>query len=122
MIVKIVIPVNEKSLSEGICISFGRTPFFMIYDTETKKETYLDNSAAAAQGGAGIKAAQAIVDSGADALITFRCGENAADVLNAAGVKIYKTESESILDSINLLEKGNLSILTQIHKGLHNHG
>ncbi len=74
---------------------FGRAPYFMIYDTETKKSDFLDNSAAASTGGAGIKVAQAIVDSKANALLTPRCGENAADVLKAADIKIYKTSGAS---------------------------
>ena len=79
---KIAIPVDNASINTTICISFGRTPYFLIYDTETKEAVFLDNSAAASQGGAGIKAAQTIVDSKAEALITPRCGENAAEVLS----------------------------------------
>ena len=44
-----------------MCI-LGRTPYFLIYDTDTQKSVFLDNSAAASTGGAGIKAAQMIAD------------------------------------------------------------
>lgn len=88
---KIAIPVDEKSMETSVCLSFGRTPYFLIYDTETKKSSYLDNSAAASQGGAGIKAAQIIVDNKVSALLTPRCGENAANVIKAAEIKIYVT-------------------------------
>jgi len=59
---KIAIPVDEKSLESNVCVSFGRAPYFLIYDTETKESIFLDNGAAASTGGAGIKAAQTIVD------------------------------------------------------------
>ena len=59
---KIAIPVDEKSLDSNVCVSFGRTPYFLIYDVDTKESVFLDNSAAASTGGAGIKAAQTIVD------------------------------------------------------------
>ncbi|MDD2217406.1 MAG: NifB/NifX family molybdenum-iron cluster-binding protein [Eubacteriales bacterium] len=119
---KIAIPVDEGILESNVCISFGRTPYFLIYDTETKESVFIDNSAAASTGGAGIKAAQAIVDNKADALLTPRCGENAADVLKAAEIKIFKTTSESIKDNIDAFIEGKLSLLNEIHPGFHGHG
>ena len=52
---KIVIPVDENR--ETICVAFGRTPYFLVQDTETDQKEYFENPAASAQGGAGIKAA-----------------------------------------------------------------
>ena len=81
---KIAIPVDEENIETNVCVSFGRTPYFLIFDTKTKESTFLDNSAAASTGGAGIKAAQMIVDHKVNALLAPRCGENAANVLKAA--------------------------------------
>jgi len=119
---KIAIPVEDKSLQSKVCISFGRTPYFLIYDTDSKESSFIDNSAVASQGGAGIKAAQAIVDAGAGALITPRCGENAAEVFNAADVKLYKTKNDIVIDNIEAFSNGSLKELTEIHVGFHNHG
>jgi len=119
---KIAIPVNDKSIEAGVCISFGRTPYFLIYDTETKESAYLDNSAAASQGGAGIKAAQLVADSKADALLTPRCGENAADVIKAANIRMYKTTGDSVKENIDAFNEGKLSLLEEIHAGFHGHG
>jgi predicted Fe-Mo cluster-binding NifX family protein len=91
-------------------------------DTESGNHEFLDNGAAASQGGAGIKAAQMLVDSGAAALITYRCGENAAEVLNAANVKMYKAQDGSVAENLGKLKDGKLSLLTEIHPGFHNHG
>jgi predicted Fe-Mo cluster-binding NifX family protein len=119
---KIAIPVDDKSLQSKICVSFGRTPYFLIYDTETKESKFFDNSAAASQGGAGIKAAQAIVDEDVSALITPRLGENAAEVLKAADIKLYKTMNDSVVDNIEAFVTDSLIILNEIHAGFHNHG
>lgn len=119
---KIVIPVEEKSIDGNVCPSFGRTPYFLIYNTDSKEAIYLDNSAAASQGGAGIKAAQTIVDNKVDALLTPRCGQNAADVLQTANIEIYKTNSESIKDNIEAFNNKKLNLLNEIHAGFHNHG
>lgn len=119
---RIAIPVDDKSLETTICQSFGRTPYFLIYDTESKESVFFDNSAASSQGGAGIKAAQKIADYQVNALITPRCGENAADVIKTANIKIYKTINDSIKDNIEAFTEGKLPMLEEIHAGFHNHG
>ena len=43
---KIAIPVDVKDIESSVCESFGRAPYFLIYDTETKEETTIDNGAA----------------------------------------------------------------------------
>lgn len=119
---KIAIPVDEKTLDSNVCASFGRTPYFLIYDTETKESVFIDNSAAASTGGAGIKAAQTIVDHKANALLTPRCGQNAADVIKSADIKIFKTKSASVKDNIADYLDGKLPLLDEIHAGFHGHG
>ncbi len=117
---KVAVPVDDKNLETTVCVSFGRAPFFIIYDTDTKEHIFMDNSAADSPGGAGIKAAQAIVDRQVDALLTPRCGENAAEVIKAAGIKLYKTESQSAMDNINSFVACKLPPLNDIHPGFHN--
>ena len=113
----IALPMDENK--KDICVSFGRCPFFLFSDSESGKQEFKVNPAAEATGGAGITAAQAVVDGGADALITVRCGENAAEVFNAANVKIYKSEGSDAEDNLRALADGKLSELTHFHAGYH---
>ena len=99
---KIIIPVDEANPNTGVCVSFGRAPYFAL-----------------CEGGAGLKAAQAAADSGAEALVTVRCGENAAEVLKAAGLKIYKSKDGTALENAAALEAGGLEELTHFHAGFH---
>lgn len=116
---KIAIPVDEKTIESNICVSFGRAPYFLIYDEETKESAFIHNSAATSTGGAGIKAAQLIVDSKANVLLTPRCGENAANVLKAADIKLYKTAGISPKKNIDDFIMEKLSLLDEIHAGFH---
>lgn len=118
---KIAMPVDDKSMETTVCQSFGRTPYFLIYDTESEESVFLDNSAAASQGGAGIKAAQTIVDNGVSALLTPRCGENAAKVIDAANIKMYKTTGDSVKENIEAFKEMKLPLLENIHPGFHGH-
>ncbi len=118
---KIAIPVDEQNIDTTVCISYGRTPYFMLYNTDTDSAEYLDNGAISAMGGAGIKASQSLVDADVDVVLTIRCGENAAEVLKAAEISIYKTTHEKAMENIKQYQNGELSPLIDIHPGFH-HG
>lgn len=116
---KIALPAEDKSMDKNVYASFGRAPYYLLYDTKTKESEYLDNSAVLNQGGAGIRAAQVIADNGVKALITLRCGENAEKVLSAAEVLIYKSIDGTIKENIDALCAEKLALLTDIHPGFH---
>ncbi|KXL52807.1 dinitrogenase iron-molybdenum cofactor [Anaerotignum neopropionicum] len=116
---KIAIPVNEMRVEAEVCVSFGRAPYFLFYDTESRETEFIPNPAAAAQGGAGIKAAQAIVDGAANVLLTVRSGENAAEVFHAAKIMVYKTTKVTAKENIDEFEKGQLAQMTHFHAGFH---
>lgn len=113
----IMMPVNEDK--KTVCISYGRAPLFMKYDTEAKTREFIVNEAADAVGGAGVKAAQIIIDNGGETILTPRCGENAVEVFDAAKIKLYKTTSDDIDAELEKFAKGELNILTEVHQGLH---
>ena len=119
---RIAIPTDGNQMETTVCPSFGRTPFYALYDTETKTFEFMDNSAASSTGGAGIKAAQSLVDAGVEVLLTPRCGENAADVLKAAGVKMFKTSGTSVSENLKAYEENRLEPLSEIHPGFHHGG
>ena len=119
---KIAIPVDDNTMESNVCESFGRTPYYLIYDAATKTSTFVENSAATSAGGAGVKAAQLVVDQKVHALLTPRCGEHAAEVIKAADIKLFKTTSRSIKESIEAYLNGALPVLDEIHAGFHGHG
>ncbi|HHT67249.1 MAG TPA: dinitrogenase iron-molybdenum cofactor biosynthesis protein [Erysipelotrichaceae bacterium] len=118
----IAIPINEKNLEATVCQSFGRAPYFLFYNTETKECRYLNNSAATSQGGAGIKAAQMIADNGATVLLTPRCGENAGEVLSRSKITIYKSIPGTVQQNIDAFSTNELITLDDFHPGFHRRG
>jgi predicted Fe-Mo cluster-binding NifX family protein len=119
---RIALPVNEKNIKSEICPSFGRTPYFLIYDTADKSSIFLDNLAAQSTGGAGIKAAQMLIDYCVKIIIAPRYGENAAKVLIDGGIKVYRNISGTAEENIKAYENNKLDVLADIHPGFHNHG
>ncbi|MBP2026765.1 putative Fe-Mo cluster-binding NifX family protein [Acetoanaerobium pronyense] len=119
---KIVIPVENKEINSDTCNSFGRAPYFLIYDTENRKKIYLDNNAAETSGGAGVKAAQTIADNNIDIVITAKCGENAYEVLKGSDIKIYKKILDKADENLIAFREGKLEELKETHSGYHLHG
>ena len=118
---KILVPMDGDSMDSTVCPSFGRAPYFLIYDTSTKHAEFLKNAAADSAGGAGIAAAQGVVDLKVTALLTPRLGKNAGEVIMAGGVLIYETKGPSIKENLDAYEAGALEILTRMHEGFHGH-
>ena len=114
---KIAIPLDENKTD--VCVSFGRAPYFLMHSTEAGTSEILDNPAAQAQGGAGIKAAQFVADTQADAVITVRLGQNSADVLLAANIAVYKASGVSAADNLQAFAEGKLNKLETFHPGFH---
>lgn len=110
---KIAIPLDENKTD--VCLTFGRAPYILF--AQDGREEILENPAAQAQGGAGLKAAQFLVDQEAEVLITFRCGQNAADVFTAAEMQIYKAQGTTAEENVQAFLNGKLEKLTHFHAG-----
>ena len=73
---------------------FGRAPYVLIVDTETKEFRAVRNTALTAGRGAGVVAVQILSDLGVEALLTGIVGPNAFQTLKAARIKVYEGASE----------------------------
>lgn len=114
---KIAVPCDGNTVDSSVSPSFGRCPFYMIVDSENMNCDAIENHAANEAGGAGIKAAQLVVDSGAGVVLTLRCGQNAADVLKSADIKILKAVPGTVKHLVEQYNQGTLEELKEIHSG-----
>jgi len=106
---KVAVTAQGESLDAQVDPRFGRGAAFVIVDTDTDDCAYLDNSqnVNAAQG-AGVQAAQAVINRGVDALVTGHCGPNAFRTLSQAGVKVYVGAEGTVREAIEKLKAGEL--------------
>ena len=112
-IMKIAIPLDENRAD--VCPVLARAPYFL-FAWENQQEI-LENPAAQAQGGAGLKAAQFLVDQEVDVILTPRCGQNSADVFAAAEIEIYKTRQGTAQENLTAFRQDKLEKLTHFHAG-----
>ncbi len=95
---KIGIAIKEKSLESNISDVFGRSPYFAFVDVENGEitETKIEENKSADQvGGAGISAAEAVVQEGITLLIANNVGPRATDVLKQFNVVIHFEEGKA---------------------------
>ncbi len=105
---KIVVSANGYDLEAPASPVFGRCPVYVFVDTETMAFEAMDNPAQAASGGAGIQAAQFVVNHGAQAVLSGNVGPNAFDVLAAANVPVYLVAEGTMRDAVEAFKAGRL--------------
>jgi len=105
---RIAISSTGPDLDAEVDPRFGRCECFVIVDSETKEFEVLDNQAGMKSGGAGIQAAQMVVNSGVNSVITGNLGPNAADTLAAAGLKTYLGVSGTVREALQQYKSGQL--------------
>ena len=106
---KVAIAANDSRREGLIDPQFGRCPFFALVDLETDQLEFIKNEATQAFRGAGISAAQLVVDKGAGAIVSGNLGPKAAQVLTQAGVKLFLGVTDLTIEQvIEKLKKGEL--------------
>ena len=106
---KIAITSTGKMLDSEVDQRFGRAAYFIIVETETMDFKVIDNESVTAAGGAGINSAKAVIDAGAQAVLTGNCGPNATRTLSASGVKLYTAVTGTVAEAIDLFKSGKLT-------------
>ncbi len=98
---RVAISATGRTLEDDVDPRFGRCRYFIIADTESMQYEAMDNAAAAAGGGAGVSAGQAIAAKGVEAVLTGNCGPNAYQVLEAVGIKVVTGVSGTVKEAID---------------------
>lgn len=105
---KICVSASSNSLDGNVDSRFGRCPYFIMVDSETMEFNVISNDSINAAHGAGIQAAQTVVNNGVNVVITGNVGPNAFNVLSASGVKIVTGVSGNIREAIEKYKSGKL--------------
>lgn len=122
---KIAISCQGQTLEDDLDPRFGRAAYFLVIDTESMALTVVDNAAREASGGAGIAAAQSVIDQKIEAVITGQLGPNAIDVLRDAEILMYQGISGSVRSNIDAFTEKRLAAITRsgpAHAGMSHPG
>ncbi len=119
---KVAVTSKGQTLDDQVETRFGRSPYFLVVDTDSMNVEPVENPNTTAGGGAGIQSAQLMTEHDAKAVLTGNCGPNAFRTLEAAGVKLITGVSGTVREAVQKFKDGELSDASgpnvQSHSGM----
>jgi predicted Fe-Mo cluster-binding NifX family protein len=106
---KIAVAANGADLDVPLSPIFGRCSTYILVDTVTMQYDAIPNPAISAGGGAGVQAAQFVIERGAQAVVAGNVGSNAFDVFRAGGIPVYLFKEGTVQQAVEAYKGGRLS-------------
>jgi predicted Fe-Mo cluster-binding NifX family protein len=117
--VKIVVTSDGVDLDAQASPVFGRCQTYVFVDTETMGFEAVPNPALVTASGAGIQAAQFVVEQGAQAVLTGNVGPNAFGVFQAGNVPIFLVPPGTVRQAVEAYKSGRLQPLSDPNVAAH---
>jgi predicted Fe-Mo cluster-binding NifX family protein len=109
---RIAVTANGADLDAPASPVFGRCTTYILVDTETMQYEAVANPAVSAGGGAGVQAAQFVIERGAQAVVTGNVGPNAFGVFRAGGIPVYLFKGGTVRQAVEAYKRGLLSSIS----------
>lgn len=116
---KIAISSAGKNKENLLDRRFGRCEYFQIYDTENEEYRAVSNDGAISGQGAGIAAANQLIEENVDAIITGNLGPNAFELIEKAEIAAYSCEAVPVFKAVDLFSKKELMTIGSAGKPHH---
>jgi len=103
---KVAVPVRKRGTDAEIPGEFGRVPLFAIIEGESV--TFIENPGASSGGGAGSKAAETVISTGAERVILRKPpGPHASRILQRAGISVEVSAFRTLSEVIEALKSSS---------------
>lgn len=97
---------------DSVLSGFGRCRYFILYDPDTKEFSTVSNENNMVAGrGAGTRAAQDVVKTEAEAVITSQIGPKAISYLKGKGMPIYVSAAQDVEHAVQEFLAGSLQMV-----------
>jgi len=113
---KIAVTIERGENSSPLSEVFGRSNFFLVYNTADNLEEILRNPFASELGGAGIQSVQIMIENNVDVVIVKQMGINSLRFLNSANIKVYRCNEGTAADAIRHFQSGELTLIESINE------
>lgn len=108
----LIISAQKPEIDSPIEKRFGRCPWLIWLDTETNQWKALPNPGASKSGGAGVAAAQFVIDQQVSVVISGDFGPNTARAFQAANIEMYLFNNDIFMvqQAIDCFKQGKLPV------------
>jgi predicted Fe-Mo cluster-binding NifX family protein len=110
---RIAVAADHAALDAPTSPIFGRAPAFVFVDVDTMHYDAVENPALSAGGGAGVQAAQRVIELEVGAVITGNVGPNAFGVFQAAQIPVYLFYDGTVRQAVEAYRAGELPAVHQ---------
>ena len=103
---RVAVPSSDRKLESPVDPRFGRSPYYIIIETDTMNYDVLNNTRMSAPGG--VEAAQLVAAENIDVVLAGVIGPKSSKLLSEAGIKIIKGVRGSVREAVESFLKGDL--------------
>ncbi len=109
----VMVSAQQAEFESPVEGRFGRSPWLVRVDTETQEWKAFPNPGAGQSGGAGVAAAQFVIDQQASVVISGDFGPNAANAFRAAKIemRLFSDGIHSVKQAVEALQQGKLPLM-----------
>ncbi len=104
----IAVSVKKPDLSTELSDAFGRSEYFLLFDSTRKTSRFLQNPYSSELGGAGIQSAHFLIENKVETVITTFIGFNTLRFFNSLKVNVYLCKNCKAEESLKLFSEGTL--------------
>ncbi|MGB9631415.1 MAG: NifB/NifX family molybdenum-iron cluster-binding protein [Candidatus Methanodesulfokora sp.] len=107
--VRVAVPSTGPDPDSPMDPRFGRAPYFIIFDLDTMKHEVVQNTFMSSAGGAGIQAAQLLIDKEVNVVLSGNVGPNAYQALVSAGIQVIPISARTAREAVEIYKKGGVA-------------
>lgn len=107
----LIISSQKADINSPVDSRFGRAQYFIKFDTDTNQWEAITNPSVNQRGGAGVSAAQLVINNKAQVVISGDFGPNASNALKAGGITmmLFGPEVSTVQEAIDHYKQGKLA-------------
>lgn len=109
---RVAVCSQGDTLDSRVDERFGRSPYFVVVETETARFEAVRNPGADSAHGAGVGAVRVLLSQNVSVVVTGNAGPNALRALEEAGIEVYRAEGGTVREVVERLQAGSLERLT----------
>lgn len=115
----IAVSTKKPELYSELSDAFGRSRYFMIYDSIKNTSEFIVNPFSSELGGAGIQSARFLIEKNIEAIITTFIGLNTLRFINTLNIKVYNGSNLKTYEAIQWFTDNKLAEIICIEAELY---